>query len=35
VGDHPEILGAAALRDYAGRDHLVVQPTAQEAEEGK
>ena len=31
VGDHPEILGAAALRDYAGRDHLVVQPSAEEA----
>jgi len=34
VGDHPEILGAAALRDYAGRYHLVVQPSAEEAAQG-
>lgn len=35
VGGHPKVLGSAALRANVGRDHLVVQPTAQEAEEGE
>jgi hypothetical protein len=34
VGDRSEILGAAALRRHAGRSHLVVQPTDQEAPQG-
>lgn len=35
VGDHPEVLGAATVRSHVGRDYLVVQSTAQEAEKGK
>ena len=31
LGDRSEILGAAALRHHAGRGHLVVQPSGQEA----